>query len=235
MTHWRRRQTRRQAFFFRVIGSSSARIEERLTDGDFIVVEVFRELLLGQGLLGVLDNRLRDEVVVGLITSAEVRGLVIHDIKEAEGARQQEQKGDKRDEEIRGWSEWRGRRGHSKCAWNTSMTMVWMKTQTWSWAVQCARIYQGRHSKDNDTKWQQKETTKTKDLQCMMTHALASTTLTERSHVLQVLQVTSNIVGFCSVLRRDSHCGNASFEVLSLHPPSVAADRRQLWTILLQQ
>ena len=27
---------------------------------------------------------------------------------------------------------------------------------------------------------------------------------------------------------RDSHCENWSFEVLSLHPPSVAADRRQL-------
>ena len=33
MTHWRRRQTGRQAFSFRVIGSSSARIEERLTGG----------------------------------------------------------------------------------------------------------------------------------------------------------------------------------------------------------
>ena len=45
-----------------------------------------------------------------------------------------------------------------------------------------------------------KETTKTKDLQCMMTHALASTTLTERSHVREVFQVTSHIVGFRSVL-----------------------------------
>ena len=35
-----RRQTGRQAFFFRVIGSSSARIRERLADGDVIVVEV---------------------------------------------------------------------------------------------------------------------------------------------------------------------------------------------------
>ena len=51
-----------------MIGSSSARILERLTDGDVIVVEVFREPLLGQGLLGVLDMSLRDDVVVGLIT-----------------------------------------------------------------------------------------------------------------------------------------------------------------------
>ena len=33
-------------------------------------------------------------------SSAEVRGLVIHDIKEVEGARQQEEQEDKRDEEI---------------------------------------------------------------------------------------------------------------------------------------
>ena len=32
--------------------------------------------------------------------SAEVRGLVIHDIKEAEGVRQQEEQEDKRDAEI---------------------------------------------------------------------------------------------------------------------------------------
>ena len=35
-----RRQTRRQAFFFRVIGSSSARVKERRADGEVIVVEV---------------------------------------------------------------------------------------------------------------------------------------------------------------------------------------------------
>ena len=34
---------------------------------------------------------------------------------------------------------------------------------------------------------------------------------------------------------RDSHCENVSFEVLSLHTPSVAGDRRQLKTIQLQQ
>ena len=50
-----------------MIGSSSARIKERLTDGDVIVVEIFREPLLGQRLLGVLDICLRAEVVVGLI------------------------------------------------------------------------------------------------------------------------------------------------------------------------
>ena len=39
-------------------------------------------------------------LVKGLGLSAEVRGLVIHDIKEVEGVRQQEEQEDKRDEEI---------------------------------------------------------------------------------------------------------------------------------------
>ena len=72
-----------------------------------------------------------------------------------------------------------------------------------------------------------------------------------RSHVHQVFQVTSHIVGFRSVFRVvnsnvvavpiysifdlypeffvEIHTAkNGSFEVLSLHSPSVAADRRQL-------
>ena len=36
---------------------------------------------------------------------------------------------------------------------------------------------------------------------------------------------------FCGI----PHCENGSFEVLSLRTPLVAADRRQLWTIQLQQ
>ena len=39
-----------------------------LADGDVIVIEVIREPLLAQGLLGVLDISLLDEVVVALIT-----------------------------------------------------------------------------------------------------------------------------------------------------------------------
>ena len=46
-----------------MIGSSSARMKERLTDGDVIVVEVFREPLLALGLPGVLDIRLCDEKI----------------------------------------------------------------------------------------------------------------------------------------------------------------------------
>ena len=55
-----------------MIGSSSARIEERLTDGVVIVVEVFREPLLGHGLLGELDISLRDVVVVMFVICERV-------------------------------------------------------------------------------------------------------------------------------------------------------------------
>ena len=68
MTHWRQRQTGRQAFSFRVIDSYSVRIKERLTDNGVVVVQVFGEPLLGYGLLIELDTSLWEEVVVGLIT-----------------------------------------------------------------------------------------------------------------------------------------------------------------------
>ena len=85
-----------------MIGSSTARVDERLADGDVIVVEVIRDLLLAQGLLGAFEISLCNEVVVGLKTcggvvlgqgakvSAEVRRVFIHDIMEVEGVGQQE-------------------------------------------------------------------------------------------------------------------------------------------------
>ena len=63
-----RRQAGRQAFVFRVIGSSTARIRERLADGDVIVVEVIGGPLLDRGFLGVVFISLRDVALVGLIT-----------------------------------------------------------------------------------------------------------------------------------------------------------------------
>ena len=51
-----------------MIGSSSARVGERLADGDVVVVEVIGGPLLHQGFLGVVDISLRDVVLVGLIT-----------------------------------------------------------------------------------------------------------------------------------------------------------------------
>ena len=52
-----------------MIDSSAARVEERLTDNGVDVVQVFREPLLGYGLLIELDISLCEVVVVvGLIT-----------------------------------------------------------------------------------------------------------------------------------------------------------------------
>ena len=55
LRHGQRKQTGRQAFSFRVIDSSSVRVEERLTDSGVVVVQVFGEPLLGYGLLIELD------------------------------------------------------------------------------------------------------------------------------------------------------------------------------------
>ena len=76
-----------------MIGSSSARIEERLADGD-----VIGGPLLAQGLLGVFDTSLRDEVVVGLTTCGRLvlglgakvlsgveKGFVHHILEDEEG------------------------------------------------------------------------------------------------------------------------------------------------------
>ena len=68
-----------------------------------------------------------------------------------------------------------------------------------------------------------------------------------RSHIVgfrSVLRVVNSIVVAVTIYSnftctripcRDSHCENGPPEVLSLHSPSVAADRRQLSTIQLQQ
>ena len=93
-----------------------------------------------------------------------------------------------------------------------------------------------------------RETTKMKDLQCMKTHPLASTTLTLTcspslsGHFTHCLGFALCFVSSMSILVavtiysiltctripcRDSHCENGSCEVLSLHSPSVAVERRQ--------
>ena len=68
-----RRQTGRQTFFLRVIGSSTARIRERLADGDVIVLEVIRGPIFDRGFLDVgfislghtvLDRGLRFDLVL---------------------------------------------------------------------------------------------------------------------------------------------------------------------------
>ena len=69
----RRRQTGRQTFFFRVIGSSSTSIQECLAYGDVIVVEVIRVPLFHKGFLGVIDISLCDVVLVGTHNLWEAR------------------------------------------------------------------------------------------------------------------------------------------------------------------
>ena len=89
-------------------------------------------------------------------SSAEVRGLVIHDIKEVEGVRKQEEQEDKRDEEIgdevNGEVEEVTHRAHETWRWRWGERRLILET---AWAGQCACIQQGRQSKDNDTNWQQ--------------------------------------------------------------------------------
>ena len=74
-----------------MIGSSLARIEERLTDGDVVVVEVVSEPLLGHG-LQFLKSR-------GPDSSAAVRMAVVYYLKEGEGERQKEVQEDEGNEE----------------------------------------------------------------------------------------------------------------------------------------
>ena len=107
-----RRQTGRQTFVLRVIGSSTARIRERLADGDVIVVEVIRGLVLDRGFLDVWFRSLRDVVVVGLITCERValgegakvlicwsaQGIFVHHILEDEVDGQEEGQDDKRED-----------------------------------------------------------------------------------------------------------------------------------------
>ena len=110
------------------------------------------------------------------------------------------------------------------------------------------RTSKQRKVKNENTYWQRRrETTKTKDLQCMKTHALASTTLTDflsvSSHFTHcwafrsALRVTNSIVVavpnhsnsdlYAKSLKRFT-LRKWSCEVLSLHTPSVTRDRRQL-------
>ena len=239
MTHWQRQQTGRQAYYFRVIGSSSARMKERLTDGDVIVVEVFREPLLGQGLL----RNLRDKVVLGLETCGGVFFVRVDRAPQRKCAwlypRHQGNRcttGSRAEEirdEMNGEVEEVTQRAHETWRWR------WCEQNTNLSHNVC--IYPRRHSKDNDSNRQQKERQcKTKDLQCRR----LMNWYQQHSNIFQMFQVTSHVVEIfalhflspnellslyqfdeyltCTrVPCRDSHGENGSFEVLSLH--SVAS------------
>ena len=74
-----------------------------------------------------------------------------YDIKEVEGVRQQEEQEDERDEEIgsevNGEVEEVTHRAHETWGWRWD---EWRLKLEPAWAGQCACIYQGRQSKDND-------------------------------------------------------------------------------------
>ena len=193
----------------------------------------------------------------GPSSSAEVRGLVIHDIKEVEGARQQEQKGDKRDEEIRDevngeveevtqsahetwvwrWGEWRHKLDLEPCSVRASIKEDTQRTTTLTdnkKRLRKRRIYNAWWLMH----WHQLRSQNAHMFSkcCRSLHILLGFALYFMSSILILVAVTIYSILTCTRIPcRDSHCGNASFEVLSLHTPSVAADRRQLWTILLQQ
>ena len=127
--------------------------------------------------------------------------------------------------------------------WNMSMMIGWRRLKLEpAWAGQCACIYQERQSKDND------ESSMHEDSciginhahmfpKCFKSlHTLLGFALYFLSSILIIVAVITHSILTCTRIPcRDSHCVHGSFEVLSLHPPSVAADRRQLQTIQLQQ
>ena len=164
MTHWRQRQTGRQAFFFRVIGPSSARVRERLADGAVIVVEVIGEPLLHRGFLGEVLISLLDVVLVGLTTCGRL--VLGQSAKILSGGAQgicppHPGRWSWLAERRTGWSEktwgrkrneWSCRRDQKQRSHNAHETwdvIEWVRTQTWAmrvhvihcenWTVCCSR------------------------------------------------------------------------------------------------
>ena len=178
----RRRQTGRQAFFFRVIGSSSARVKERLADGDVIVVEVIREPLLAQGLLGVFDISLCDEMVVGLITCGRlVLGQGANVLSGCTQGIYPRHHGSWRCRAVgtAGWSErWWGKRSRRETAnrtrWQMRVQCEMRVNLSFCqlWAKQCAYIWTRKNSQGTMTPTTRtRETTKTNKLSCGSIHS----------------------------------------------------------------
>ena len=113
-------------------------------------------------------------------SSAEVRRLFIHDIKEVEGVGQQEQQEDQRDDEE--GDEMNGEVKRSEA----TLTVRMKHEDDYRMNEDSNLIHNVRASNKEDSQKtttptdnkKKRETTRTKDLQCMKTHALASTTLT---------------------------------------------------------
>ena len=126
--------------------------------------------------------------------------------------------------------EMKWRRDHSPCAWKHEDDYGVNEDSNLSHSVRASdkEVSQRTTTLTDNTK--KRETTKTNDLQCMKTHALASTTLTCSQSVwghfaqyfvssIQLLSLFP-FIQFLTCTRipcRDSLCENGSIEVLSLH------------------
>ena len=159
-----------------------------------------------------MDQFLRHWICGGVLfgqgpsSSAEGRMVVVHDTKEV-GVRQKEKQEDKR-WKRRKWSEWRSQRDHSPCAWNIRMTTARTNTQTWATVyVHYEEDSQSTTTLSDNKKERLRKRRIYNAWWLMHWHRLRS-----RSQVPQVLQVTSHIVGFRSVLRVvhivSCHCNN---------------------------
>ena len=175
-----------------MIGSSSARVKERLADGDaivdriitrladgdVIVVEVIGRPLLARGLLGVFDISLRDEVVVGLrpcgrlvlgakVLSGIAQGFVRH-ILEDEVDWQKEEQGDQRDgnqeEEVNGGVE-QSEKHTMRMNHEDGMTHEMSADSNLS---HCSVMSSEQRENSQGTLTTEESTLTTKELQCMM-------------------------------------------------------------------
>ena len=146
----------------------------------------------------------------------------------------------------RRWSEGRSRRDQKQRSLHAWMTLGWTETQTW--ATVCVHLNK-EDSQGTMTLTDNKEERlrKTKDLQCMMTHALASTTLTDFPSVSghfahcwdfhSALRVNNSLVvavpnlfTFWPVRKFliQIHTAKTVLWGVVFTPPSVRVDRRQL-------
>ena len=130
----------------------------------------------------------------------------------------------------------RSKRSHSTHAWNMSVTMGWMKTQTWSWASVRASIKEDSQrtttltdSKKREREYEKEGSTMHEDSciginyaqrfpKCFRSiHTLLGFALCFMSSILIIVAVTTYSILTCTRIPcRDSHCENVSFEVLSL-------------------
>ena len=144
----------------------------------------------------------------------------------------------------RRWSEGRSRRDQKQRSLHAWMTMGWTETQTW--ATVCVHLkrktVKGQRHKLTTKRDYENEGSWMHDGSCIgINYAHRFPKCFRSLHTLLGFSICTScrqfnlllyqFIPFLTCTRipcRDSHCENGSFEVLSLHPPSVTADNRQL-------